>query len=142
MEGIVLRYVDTNERVKVKGDIYMSLHRAISRLTPLNVWAAVRDQIEEEMKLLLPEEFYPEFEDLAAHFNCEFNDLCDEIDTYCQSATNLTDKDIGLMIDKVPRRVRRFVFTARKNPGAWKSDARNRSKLFDEFRPTANVCTR
>jgi RNA ligase len=142
MEGIVLRYVDTNERMKVKGEIYTALHRAISRLTPLNVWAAVRDQTEAEMKLLLPEEFYPEFDELALYFNQEFTGLWTEVDAYCRSIASMTDKDVGLMINTAPIRVRRFVFTARKTPGSWQLEPRNRNKLFEEFRPTGNVCAR
>lgn len=139
-EGWVLRF-ENGHRLKVKGDEYLRIHRMISRLTPLSVWESMMagdDLI--SFRRELPEEFWPDFDsmwsliDRAAHKIVA--DTRDALDR-ARNGQDLTDKEVGLMLDKFPPHVRSFVFPYRKQNGDL-MQGRSRLALFRVIRPTGN----
>jgi len=58
-EGLVVRYLDTNVRVKIKQDAYVTLHRLVTGLNERVIWEYLKDHDNvNELLLDLPEEFY------------------------------------------------------------------------------------
>lgn len=139
-EGWVLRFIN-GHRLKVKGDEYLRLHRAISRLTPLAVWEmmlAGDDLL--SFRRDLPEEFWTDFDTMFSLIDREVHKIIADTRAALAAARHgqdLTDKDIGLMLDKFPAHVRSFVFPYRKQGGNL-MQGRSRAALFRAVRPTGN----
>lgn len=62
-EGFVLHFVDSDKRVKLKGETYMRLHRVMTNATPIRLWEKMSDNGVETPKLVqewisgVPDEF-------------------------------------------------------------------------------------
>lgn len=75
-EGIVVHFLATNERVKLKQADYVALHRVITGLTDRSVWEALgQGKTVEEIQEPLPEEFWPWVDQVAD----ELNQKCEQI---------------------------------------------------------------
>ncbi len=136
MEGIVLRYTDTNERVKIKGDSYMALHRSISRITPLGVYDVIvsGDDLE-DVRRGIPEEFIEEFDRIHALITSQLDYRIKCVKDLAEEVADLSDKELGLIISKATdKTVSGFLFTYRK-----KGEAAVRDQLLKAIRPTNNV---
>lgn len=140
-EGWVLRF-DNGLRLKIKGDEYLRLHRAISRLTPLAVWEAMLagdDLI--TFRKELPEEFWPDFDSMFSILDRQARkilaDTKDELEKI-SCGQKLTDKEVGLKLDQVPQRLRGFIFPYRKHGANALLDVRTRTALYRAIRPTGN----
>ena len=65
-EGIVVHFLATGERVKLKQEDYVALHRVITGMTDRSVWEALgQGKTVEEIQEPLPEEFWPWVEQVA-----------------------------------------------------------------------------
>jgi len=142
-EGWVLRF-ENGMRLKVKGEEYLRIHRMVSRLTPLAVWESMMngdDLI--AFRKELPEEFWTDFDAIWSLIDRQARKII--IDTgealkaarMTQTGPDLTDKEVGLMLDKFPSHVRPFVFPYRKQNGDL-MQGRARTALFRHIRPTGN----
>ena len=59
-EGIVIHFLSTDERVKLKQEDYVALHRIVTGMTDRSVWEAIgQGKTVEEIQEPLPEEFWP-----------------------------------------------------------------------------------
>jgi RNA ligase len=139
-EGWVLRF-SNGHRLKVKGEEYMRLHRMISRLTPLSVWEAMMagDDLV-TFRRDLPEEFWADFDSMVTLIGNQARKIAADTKDALEFASNgqdLTDKDVGLMLDKFPAHVRSFVFPYRNQKGDL-MQGRSRATLYRAIRPTGN----
>lgn len=136
MEGIVLRYTDTNERMKVKGDEYCRIHKMVSRITPLGVYDVIvsGDDLE-DVRRGIPEEFIEEFDHIHALITSQLDYRNKCVKEMAEDVADLSDKELGLMIGKATdKTVSGFLFTYRK-----KGEAAVRDQLLKAIRPTNNI---
>lgn len=135
-EGYVLKYSD-NTRVKIKGDEYCRIHRVISRITPLSIWEMLYqgDNIE-FIRKEIPEEFLDDFDQIVDIIETNVYNVTNRVKLICSALTNLSDKEVGLMLNEFDLDVRSLIFPYRKN-GLLEN--RSRKALYRMFRPTSNI---
>ena len=93
-EGYVLRFSD-GLRLKVKGDEYCRIHRLVSNLTPLSIWEAMLKQENmEAVRLQLPEEFWPDFDQIVSLLEEASAKLFARILEVARPTIGLTDKEV------------------------------------------------
>lgn len=137
-EGFVIHWPKSGLRLKVKGEEYLRLHRAISGLSPLRVWEALVLQKDEEMRGNLPEEFWQDFDKMRSllkrHYEAKKDHLCFEYGQTCK----MSNKELGLAINsgKFNSEVTKFLFSVRK--GDFYSQ-RIQEKFWNLVRPDGNV---
>lgn len=136
-EGYVLRFSD-GTRVKIKGDEYCKLHRVISRITPLAIWEGLSSgDSMEDIRRQLPEEFLVDFDMIVGILCNKFTKITKEVDDKVDQLAPLTDKQIGLMLEEIPERIRPFIFAARKRL-TWSIEGKTKATLWRNLRPTGN----
>lgn len=107
-EGFVVRF-ENGLRIKVKGEEYLRIHRAISNATPLNIWTElVNGRLPIDYKKLIPEEILPQVEEIEFHLTKQYNHILTEIIEdkqknfnhigYSEELDNNIRKEIGLYI--------------------------------------------
>lgn len=137
-EGFVLRFQD-GHRLKIKGDEYCRIHRLISRLTPIAMWEAMMSHDDlEEIRKQLPEEFWTDFDFIIERLSLNMGSLIQEIKAEIKKVEQLSNKEIGLSLDKIPEHIRGFVFAWRKSENPM-DDKRILEKLFKAIRPNGNI---
>lgn len=139
-EGWVLRFSD-GTRLKIKGAEYRRIHAAVSNLTPLTVWNAMRDNEDmDEMKSNLPEEFWDDFDSLRTLLQEKYDSFMASILCWHDETKSLSDKELGIYIQSNPKTLSlRFLFPFRKAKSAAEFEkSSSRKHIFDLFRPTAN----
>lgn len=137
-EGFVIRFAN-GLRLKVKGDEYCRIHRMVSRLTPLAMWEALQagDDLD-SVRRQLPEEFWADFDAITAILQQNIADLIEAVKAEAEAVAGLSDKEVGLRLDRFPAEVRRFIFPYRKSGGDLLS-GRTRDLVFRSIRPDGNV---
>lgn len=138
-EGWVLRFA-SGHRVKLKGDAYLAIHRAVSRLTPLSVWEALSTGggLAGSMRALLPEEFWADFDRIVELLQDWYEVHERLLEDLVDETKILSDKELGLALQNpqfftlADNPLARFLFTARKAPD------KIPSKLWPLVRPTGN----
>lgn len=136
-EGWVVRFAD-GTRLKVKGDKYREMHRLVSGLTPLGVWetwAAGGDLTAQRQ--LLPEEFWGDFDAVLDALNRAAAGLVAEVSATVPGPDRATDKEVGLVLDTLPKRVRPLAFLYRKFLVG--GGSRFLAAVRQAVRPTGNV---
>lgn len=73
-EGWVVRYKDTNERVKIKQEDYIAKHKLVFLLSQKTIWEALRDGRFDEYKAGMPDEFHDWMDLEASKFTAKFAD--------------------------------------------------------------------
>lgn len=136
-EGFVLRF-SNGLRLKIKGDEYRRIHALVSRLTPLAMWEAMMagDDLE-SIRKQLPEEFWNDFDQIILVLQSNLAALLAEVMIEVKKVDGLTDKEVGLSLDKFPERVRKFIFPYRKHRGDM-LNGRSREPFFRAIRPNGN----
>ncbi|TNV71600.1 hypothetical protein FGO68_gene13093 [Halteria grandinella] len=138
-EGFVLRFSD-GQRLKIKGEEYIRIHRMVSRLTPLSMWEAMHAGEDlETIRRQLPEEFWTDFEDITSILERQLHELMENIKAGAESVAGLTDKEVGMRLGEFSEEVKRFIFFYRKSNGDLLSDKRLRGSVFRTFRPDRNI---
>jgi RNA ligase len=140
-EGFVLRF-SNGLRLKVKGEEYLRLHRAISHLTPLSVWELMESGADlNDFRRDLPEEFWADFDQMFSILDWKarviINDTRDAL-LHFRHGQDRTDKEIGLALDTFPPHVRPFLFAYRNQGGDLLRAGRSRTAIFRAIRPTGN----
>ena len=149
-EGWVIRFANAH-RLKVKGAEYCRLHRLTSRVTPLAIWEVMKEGDDlEKIRKELPEEHLQEFDRICSILDAKLESLIQNVAEICQQKQHLSDKDIGLALNKgewldgtlVNPIERKFMFAVRKqnfldNVGKGKHPCRRMA--FETFRPAGNV---
>jgi RNA ligase len=135
-EGFVIRF-SNGLRLKVKGDEYKRIHALISRCTPLAMWEAMRDGTDlAAVRRDLPEEFWPDFDEIVAALNGNMSEICIQTSDAAERFEGASDKQVGLGLSTLPQTVRPFIFAYRNGTmGAPKT----RAALYRAIRPTGNV---
>lgn len=135
-EGFVLRF-ENGLRLKVKGDEYRRIHALISHLTPLAMWEAMLagDDLQ-AVRRDLPEEFWADFDQIISIITNQLQALMVRTKLEAQAVAHLSDKEVGLQLDKFPEDVRRFIFPYRRFGSL--TEGKTRQGLFRAIRPTAN----
>jgi RNA ligase len=78
-EGFVVRY-QNGLRLKIKGEEYLRIHRAIADCTPLNVWRNMKNgRLDPEFKKHLPDEIMPDIVKYQVSLEHKYDDLKTEI---------------------------------------------------------------
>ncbi len=149
-EGWVIRFAN-GHRLKIKGAEYCRLHRLGSRVTPLALWEVLMEGDDlEAIRVELPEEHLQEFERICSILEAKLESLIQEITEICKDKQHLSDKEIGLALNKgewldgtkVNQIQRKFLFTVRKQnffDNVRKGGHRCRRMAFETFRPTGNL---
>jgi len=100
-EGFVIRYCDTGDRLKLKGDAYCSLHKMISGLTPLGIWELLcQNYSVDDYKKAMPEEFHDEIDEIVGHFLSVQGTIMSNILMMAHSVAELSDRDLGIKIQQ------------------------------------------
>ncbi len=73
-EGWVVRYKDTNERVKIKQDDYIAKHKLVFNLSQKTIWQSLRDCRFSEYKAGMPDEFHEWMDTEAEKYWKKFDD--------------------------------------------------------------------
>lgn len=93
-EGFVIRF-ENGYRIKLKGDEYCRLHRAISRLTPLCVWELMLNADDLQLyKSELPEEFWKDFETMVYLINIKLAEVLQRITALHEQYKHVADRDL------------------------------------------------
>lgn len=142
-EGFVVRF-ESGRRIKIKGDEYVRLHRAMSHVTPLAVFELLiaRDDLQ-KVALQLPDEFQREFVVIAGLLSAKFTALLQGVADASEQTKDMDDKTLGLWLrdqELFPDDVARWLFAVRKKDffRAVHQATDLRRKVFMCFRPTAN----
>mgnify|MGYP001616923139 CR=1 FL=1 len=134
-EGFVLRF-ESGLRLKIKGEAYLRIHRAVSRLTPLAVWEHLAaGNLAESLRRELPEEFWLDFDRIHMLLLEEFSNHHRLLQVLVEHTTKLEDKALGLALQSGKFRgepLAKLLFTARKQP------ERVEARLWELIRPTGN----
>ena len=137
-EGFVIRFHDSGERVKLKGNEYCALHKMISNITPLAIWELLCAGYSlDDYKKAMPEEFYSEIDEIVGCFVSRLNTIVNEVEDLHDANLALSDKNLGLSIQHGTLRFaehRGLLFPYRK-----KGLAGVRKLVLDSLRPTGNV---
>lgn len=144
-EGFVLRFRENGLRLKIKGDEYCRIHRAVSHCTPLAVWELLMlDGSTEKLRAVLPEEFARDLAVIEGLLMESFVGVLDATAAASRDTKHLTDKELGQMIGSADRtlpEMTRFVFAVRKHDWFAKVQepgSKFRRAAFETFRPTGN----
>jgi len=135
-EGFVVRFAD-GRRIKVKGAEYCRIHALVSRCTPLGVWEALfaGDDLD-RLRQDLPEEFWSDFDTIRSLLAQRIDELAARTADAVASVAALTDKEVGLSLDRFAPDIRRYVFAWRKSGG--RLEGKLREGMLRAIRPTAN----
>lgn len=136
-EGFVVRFAN-GLRLKVKGAEYRRIHALISHCTPLALWASLAAG--DDLQLLrreLPEEFWPDFDSITGLLNYRVITLAARLDAVAAQVANLTDKEVGLQLEKQPEDIRPLLFAWRKSGG--RLTGKQKEAFFRTIRPTGNL---
>lgn len=82
-EGVVVRFIPSNFRTKLKGDEYCKMQRILNSISPLSIWEKMSDGdafvLSSEYLMLIPEEIRPEVEDIEAKLLDSYEKTMDSI---------------------------------------------------------------
>lgn len=149
-EGWVIRFANAH-RLKVKGAEYCRLHRLASQVTPLAIWEVMKEGDDlEVIRKELPEEHLQEFDRICSILEAKLESLIKDVAQICQQKQHLSDKDIGLALNKgewldgtlVNPTEKKFIFAVRKQnflDNVHKAKHGCRRMAFETFRPARNL---
>ena len=136
-EGFVLHW-SNGHRLKVKGVEYLKIHRAISGLTPLEVWRRMRDgENMETYRKHLPEELWSEFDQIEAALLDKYVEINTKAKDAVYAWRHISDKELGLRLQTIDLSVAKLIFPMRRGKDVT-IDERLRHTIYDLFRPTGN----
>ena len=131
-EGLVVHFLDSDERVKLKQEDYVALHRIVTGLSERTVWENLRDgKPLSELLEPLPDEFHEWTGEVAARLTATVDGNAAEVErAYSTILAGLPDgytrKDFALQAARLPIRAALFK----------RHDGKDyRALLWDEVRP-------
>lgn len=138
-EGFVIRFRETGDRVKMKGEEYCVLHRLISNITPLSIWnLLVLGHDMDSYKASMPEEFWGDIDNMLSFFMRKRDEIFQAVLVAAKSVEHLSDKELGLFLKSESSRKEipwSLVFPLRK-----KGEEVVKQTILQHIRPTGNVC--
>lgn len=84
-EGVVVHFVNNDERVKIKGATYMDIHRKISNITGKRLWQQASNGESEEWLYDLPDEFAAPATEYITNLRTEFSARMNKAEGLAQS---------------------------------------------------------
>lgn len=137
-EGFVLRFAK-GFRLKIKGSEYCRIHKLISGVTPLGIWECLKNGDDLEFfRKEIPEEYWTDFDQIYQLLLEQFNCLVHEVETTHLELLDLSDKEVGLILSKLPEIPRKFIFSRRKDGVNWQRSPKIKEKIYSLIRPTEN----
>lgn len=110
-EGIVVYFEKTGQRVKIKQDDYVALHKLVSNITPKNIWLQLcAGKTIDEIAVQLPDEFYAYVTKIGTQILQQHTKIVAEI-------MQLFEK----VLEKMPHGYTRRVFALAANEEIYKS---------------------
>jgi RNA ligase len=135
-EGWVLRF-ENSYRVKIKGEAYLRLHRAISNLTPLTIWGLMKNGDDlASYKKELPEEFWGDFDKIVYLLNLRLDELLKSIKKEHEKWKGFSNKELGLSLNLVDCRVIPYLFNYRNGKDLF--SGKLRVSLYNDIKPSGN----
>lgn len=119
-EGWVVRYVDTDERVKIKQEDYLAKHKLVFLLSQKTIWESLKDGRFHEYKSGMPDEFHDWMDTEASKFTAKFEDYLSIIED-CVNSPDLSyliecahngDRYARLMIEELISDLPRWLWGA------------------------------
>jgi RNA ligase len=145
-EGFVVFFPDTDQRVKIKQEDYIALHRIVTGLNARTIWQHLADEKPlSELIESLPDEFHSWVREVVDDLSKKVNNLREQIDTEFSVINRLTSEEVLFQGITDPRVVRRtFASFAATTPFKSfmfsKADGKSiESKLWEMVKPKANV---
>jgi RNA ligase len=135
-EGWILKF-SNNKRLKIKGDEYLSVHRAIHGLSLKAKVQAWKDNRMTELIKMIPEEFREEMETLEQELNSHLNTLHTYLDFQyiLASATNNKIKEFAMFIQsKHEKPFRSILIEAFKNNRRSVSEQLVKDYIYKNYR--------
>jgi RNA ligase len=128
-EGIVVHYLGSDVRVKVKQADYVALHRLITGMNARVVWERIgAGETAEQICEAIPEEFWPWVREVGGELVREKNRIIDEATAeHARIVANLPDgwtrKDYAMIAGKSPNRAWLFNLLDDRDPsaGIWRT---------------------
>jgi len=149
-EGFVVR-LHTGDRLKIKGDEYIRLHRVRGKVTPLGLWEMMSagDDLD-KIRFELEEEVRKDFDSIRRILVSRLQPQIDELKKAYVDTKELSDRDIAAQLKKgkwadgseISENVRSSLFIVRRQGGLESLPAAGtplRSRLFGKIRPTGDV---
>ena len=112
-EGVVLLNTTTMERVKVKTEWYLQMHRIISDCTPKRVWELLSEG-KRVQGLDIPDEMMPQMLKWQQIFIKKYASILRKLEKYQTRTSNWTDKELGLS-QEIPPFYKTLLFSGRKS---------------------------
>ncbi len=151
-EGFVLRFhsgycLRQKYRLKIKGSEYCRLHKlstlraalTTTKVTPLGIWECLKNGDDLEcFRKEIPEEYWADFNQIYHLLVDQFNQLITEINSYHQQYLNLSDKELGLILNNLPTLAKKFIFSCRKGGASWFKNKQVEDKLYEFIKPSSN----
>lgn len=118
-EGYVVRYLDTDERVKIKQQDYIEKHKMVFHLSEKSVWESLRDDRFHEYKAGMPDEFHEWMDSAASPFSRKFQDhvslleetrFIPEIDDLFEDGSREARKKLAELTQSAPRWVQKCLW--------------------------------
>lgn len=116
-EGFVIYVPRIDDRIKVKQEDYIRLHRIITGLTARTVWEAIKDDELESLLEAVPDEFHEWIREVESELQQKYDTVCGDIaDTYRVICLELAEEYIAT--GRTASR-REFAEKATQFPFAW-----------------------
>jgi len=118
-EGFVVRYLDTDERVKIKQQDYIDKHKLVFNLSEKTVWESLKDGRFDEYKKGMPDEFHEWMDITASPFLQKFQDhitlveetrFIPEVDELFEKGDRSARKELAVMTRDAPRWVQKVLW--------------------------------
>jgi RNA ligase len=136
-EGFVLRF-ESGLRLKLKGKAYARTHAMISRVTPLGLWNVMLQGDDlDVMRREVPEEFWWDFDQIRARLDEALALKMNDIAKLAVDVAHMSDKELGLVLDTLPKASSRYIFNYRRNPNML-DDERTKQAWLKDIRPQGN----
>lgn len=136
-EGFVVRFNATGDRIKMKGDEYCTLHKMISRITPLGIWELmVKGYDMESYKKSMPEEFTDEISSIVQHFSSKATETLSRVQELYARYAGFSDKELGLAVNT--GELRGVVHSGKLFPLRKRGVDTVKALIMQELRPTGN----
>lgn len=107
-EGFVIRFIDSDKRVKIKGEEYLRLHRLITNVTPRRVWEVMSagQSLDDWLSSGVPEEFEDWVLKTQAEIQAQYDDVFARAQASYQEVLaglpeGYTQKDFALRVQQV-----------------------------------------
>jgi RNA ligase len=140
-EGYIVHYTQTDARVKIKHDEYLTLHRFATGINKRRVWEMMREGHDmEQWRQQAPEEFLDFIDSQTTSIRSEFDTQYSQIEGHAARAKAAmkpghTQKDLALWVqNNVPKEDRGFVFPMIQRG---KIEGNKLNGLWDRIKPPA-----